>query len=298
MRADFDIANGRSIVWLASYPKSGSTWVRAFLTAYHNRCGSVDLNALIGKPRLIDRQMLDDLAGIESAELSPPDLMPYQAMQIRALASSLRESFYCKTHSKYLLGADGEPMFPAEATAGAIYIVRNPMDIVPSYAHHDGKSIDTIIEMLGDDSATLDYWPRRSSPNLPQVIGSWSSHVASWIEDVPFPVHVVRYEDLLSEPHIHFPQITDFIGLPTLAEGVAEAVDKASFPLLAEAERRNGFAEKPSTARPFFREGKSGVGHTDLNAEQRGKILLNCGRMMQKVGYSTNCIDYHRSASP
>lgn len=287
MKAEFDFERGRSVIWLASYPKSGNTWVRALLTAYMDGGGELDLNALVGKSRLLDRQMLDDMAGIDSAMLGPGDLIPYQAMQIRDLAASAREPVYIKTHSAYLRGEGGCALFPAEATAGAIYIVRNPMDIVPSYAHHEGKDFDAIIAMMSDKTATLDHWAIRRTSNIPQMVGSWSENVASWISDAPFPVHLVRYEDILRTPSSAFERILDFLGMAVAADRVAQAIDRASFASLAKAERKAGFAEKPSSARSFFRQGEAGGGLRVLDAEQVRKILQDSEAIMNRVGYQT-----------
>lgn len=63
-------AAGRTIIWLASYPKSGNTWLRALLTAYLAPDQPLDLAALTGAPVQLDRQALDDACGIASAETS------------------------------------------------------------------------------------------------------------------------------------------------------------------------------------------------------------------------------------
>ena len=288
MKAEFDFERGRSIVWLASYPKSGNTWVRALLTAYLDGGGELNLNALVGKSRLLDRQMLDDMAGIDSALLSPRDLIPYQAMQIRSLSASAREPVYIKTHSAYLSGEGGCALFPAEATAGAIYIVRNPLDIVLSYAHHEGKDFDAIIAMMSDETAMLDHWPSRRSSNIPQLVSSWSNNVASWISDAPFPVHLVRYEDILRTPSLEFERILDFLGMTVATDRVAQAIDRASFASLATAERKSGFAEKPSSARSFFRQGEAGVGLSVLDVEQLRKILQDSEAIMTRVDYGAS----------
>ena len=297
MTAAIESGPGRSIVWLASYPKSGSTWVRAFLTAFLDPGSPVDLGALVGKPRLLDRHMLDDMAGIDSAQLSPAALIPYQAMQIRALAASAQAPIFFKTHSQYLVGPGGHALFPAEATAGAICIVRNPVDVVPSYAHHEGKTFDEIIGMLADDSAMLDHWPTRRSPNIAQTVGSWGAHALSWINAAPFPVHLVRYEDLVREPHARFTQMLDFLRLSPAPERVRYAAARASFAALAQAETEHGFAEKPTTARPFFREGQIGTGQNELTGDQLAKVLLTCAPVMQRLGYSIDQNDYQRSTS-
>ena len=91
-------------------------------------------------------------------------------------------------------GRDGRLLYPAESLAGVIYIVRNPLDVVLSAASHFQLSVQDSASMLGrrDDWETHSYdWGER----LPEVRGSWSQHVISWLDEPENRVLLVRYED-------------------------------------------------------------------------------------------------------
>lgn len=287
--------NGRHLVWLASYPKSGNTWLRAMLTAFLEPESEVMLDRLVGRNSFLDRQALDDFAGIDSAQLSADELIPYQAMQLRAANEEACEAFFCKTHSARLAASDGTPLFPADATAGAILIVRNPIDIVPSYAHHEGKHFDRIIAMMGDEEAGLDLWSGKRSANLPQVMGSWSSHSASWADCDDFPVLVLRYEDLLDDPAGGLAKVLGFVGLEFDEAQLAAAVLEAQFDRLKQHEAAAGFAEKPSETREFFRSGTSGDGAMQLSDQQIEEVLRKHAGVMRRFGYPDTLSDYREA---
>ena len=102
------------------------------------------------------------------------------------------------------------PLFPKEATAGAIYIIRNPLDVVVSFADHSGLDYDTAISRMAQESFAFCAKSRRLHDQLQQKLLSWSSHVNSWTERVPFPVCVIRYEDMKRRPDVTFSKAVQF----------------------------------------------------------------------------------------
>ena len=141
------------IVWLSSYPKSGNTWTRVFL---HNlllnpdkptRINTIDAFCL-GEHRAVyynqfDPRPLTTLTDKEVAELRPK----VHHMLTRAFPDSV----FVKTHN-YLGAWEGVPLVTMECTAGAIYILRNPLDVAISFAHHFGIPIDVAIEQMANPS--------------------------------------------------------------------------------------------------------------------------------------------------
>ena len=101
-----------------------------------------------------------------------------------------------KVHDAYTSNDKNIPLFPEEATAGAIYFIRNPLDVVISFAHHSGWDYDTAISRMADEGFAFCNKPKRLHAQLHQRLLSWSGHVKSWSEQAPFPVCVLRYEEL------------------------------------------------------------------------------------------------------
>ena len=125
------------IYWLASYPKSGNTWLRALLTNYR-RDGHepATLDELEGGGTACLREVFDDCAGLESANLTLRQIEHYRPCVYEQLAAESEQPLFLKIHDAYTYNADGRPIFPPRATSGVIYLIRNPLDVALSYAHH------------------------------------------------------------------------------------------------------------------------------------------------------------------
>ena len=113
-----------SIVWLASYPKSGNTWLRAVLTCYLQAAGdSLSINALIGG-MATQREMFDELVGLPSSDMTPDEILRLRPLLHELLAAESPHPTFVKVDEACIRTAAG-PLFPRTATAGAVYLVRN-----------------------------------------------------------------------------------------------------------------------------------------------------------------------------
>ena len=108
----------------------------------------------------------------------------------------------------------------------------------------------------------------------------------SWL-GAPFPVHLLRYEDMHGDPHAAFAAVAAFLGLSSDRERIAAAVDAASFSRLQAQERAAGFVEKPIQAAAFFREGRVDGWRQVLTAEQNARIVEANEPVMRRLGYDT-----------
>jgi aryl sulfotransferase len=273
----------RAIWWLASYPKSGNTWLRAVLVSLTSN-GSLDINdmASLG-PMASLRAAFDDTLGIDSADLPFEHQADLRPRVYEIWAAEAERPLYCKIHDACHLTPSGEPLIPPAATRGAIYVARDPRAVAVSYSHHSGRALDATITRMGSD-ATMDGSPRGLSRWLPQRLMRWSDHVESWLT-APFPVHLVRYEDMLADPHAAFAGIAAFLGLACDRAAIAAAVEATAFSRLQEKERSAGFTEKPWGAAAFFREGRSDGWRRALTPEQADRIVAAHGPMMRRLGY-------------
>ena len=242
------------IVWLASYPKSGNTWTRAFL---HNLAkilagerDNQDINALsrfsTWEPA---RHFFASALGFEPTDAHRQEIAAVRKQVQQRIADAFEGLVFVKTHNA-LIRDRGHPTINFSVTAGAIYIVRNPLDVAISYADHIGEPIDVAIDAMGTANAETNVGDR----SVHEVYGSWSQHVLSWTRNPHPAIRVMRYEDMLSNPNETFGALARHLHLDPGPSDLAEAIDRSSFEKLRAQEDREGFLERSDSSERFFRE--------------------------------------------
>ena len=283
-------ADAPVIVWLASYPKSGNTWLRAVLTNYLSEDGGpASINALLGGgEEAIDRRFFDQFLGMASTNLTEAEVERHLP-QFRAWLA--QQSFHppnppggpllLRTHDAYRL-AGAAARFPP--IGKAVYLVRNPLDVAVSWAHHNSVPINRAIAGMNRVRSKL-HMRGGVLGRLPEARDTWSGNLSSWAEQADIPVHVARYEDLLAGPYAGFAAIVRFIGLGEDPARLRQALEHSRFSRLQAQEAEFGFAEKPPTAQSFFRAGRAGSWRTTLSPEQVRALVDKHGELMARFGY-------------
>lgn len=275
---------GGGIWWLASYPKSGNTWLRAFIAALVSG-EPVDINKMAFLGRIAsDRPAFDEALGIAAADLTLAQQTNLRPRAYEICAAEAERQLYCKAHDSYHLTPAGEPLFPAGATRGAVYIVRDPRAVAVSLAHHTGRAIDAEIARMADANASFSGSDDCLEQQLRQHLQTWSDHVQSW-RDAPFPVHVVRYEDMHADPAVAFGAVARFLDLPHDPQRIASAVAATTFSRLQQQERACGFIERLRHTTTFFREGRVDGWRNALTPAQAARIVAAQGAVMRQYGY-------------
>ena len=274
------------IIWLASYPKSGNTWFRVFLTNLRGEeDGPAQINRLDSTPIAGARGIFDDEAGIEASDLTFDEIDRLRPEIYTHLAEQAEETPFMKVHDAYTSNDKNIPLFPGKATAGAIYIIRNPLDVVISFAHHSGWDYDKAILRMADEKFAFCAKPGRLHNQLRQNLMSWSSHVKSWTEQTLFPVCVLRYEDMKQKPVETFEKAVKFSGLEYGRGEILNALELSSFKELQRQERESGFKEKSPSSEMFFRKGKIGSWREEFTEKQAKRVIDNHRIVMQRFGY-------------
>jgi hypothetical protein len=276
------------IYWLSSYPKSGNTWMRVFLNNYLKKSAEpIDINRLERTPLINVRDFFDDALIVESGLLSLDEIDALRPAFYRRYILSRKQisEHLCKIHDGFQLLPDSSPIFPADATAGVIYILRNPLDVAISYANHSQIDIDTSIEWMNDETHALSLYPNMQPPQLHQRMFSWSSHVRGWVDQTYLPVHIVRYEDMIASTKATFEAVIRFIGWDVDEENLERSIRFSSFEEVKRQESEHGFNEKPKSVKNFFRKGKAGDWRDTLTPEQIERIIRDHGELMVRFGY-------------
>lgn len=269
----------RGIFWIASYPKSGNTWVRCLIASLQSGGAPVRLAGLgDAAPNSAARAWLEACIEVDSADMLASELDAMRAQAHREEGG--RRLRFLKVHDRY-----DPQLFPADVTLGTVHIVRDPRDVAPSWADHMGVDVDTAIARMGDDALVMSRSVYSFRPQAPQRFGSWSGHARSWLDDAPGPRLLLRYEALLADPLGEAARLARFLGLPAEADCVARAVDACDFEALRGIEEREGFAERQKGQQRFFRQGRSGAWRGVLQPEQAGRIVADHRAMMSRLGY-------------
>ena len=271
------------ILWLASYPKSGNTWMRVFLA-----------NLILNEAEPLALNRINEVCSSEPNEvwfraMTDKPVAKLSNKQIAALRTKAQERaagvnknvIPMNTHS--LNGKDyGYSTISAKASIGVIYIVRDPRDVVISAADHYGLTIDQGIEMMADHKARGRGTPGNT---VHELMGSWSDHVKSWARWKASPLMILRYEDMLADPLGQLGGVARKLGITQDPARIEKAVRFSSFKQLQAQEAEAGFVEKSVNSQRFFRSGRSGGWREKLTPAQSQVIERVHGEQMRRFGY-------------
>jgi len=272
----------KSIVWLASYPKSGNTWTRIFLANYlWNADRPVPIN------QVHRFGMGDSIAKsyhmIAGRRIDVHDYRLTLALRERVLAAIVANKAdvnFVKTHN--VRGdAFGVTLIPEKFTRSAIYIVRNPLDMLLSFARHYGQTHEQTAEAI----ARADHSNAADETTVTQFLGTWSEHVQSWSACAPYPVLTVRYEDMLAAPEQSFGAMLGHIGMPVDSARLEKAIRFSSFDEVSRQESEAGFVESSPKNDRFFARGQAGQWQTELDPKIAKRVRRDHRKVMKKFGY-------------
>jgi hypothetical protein len=275
-----------NIMWLASYPKSGNTWLRVFLTnLLRDGDEPADINQLEKSPIASARGVFDDIVGIAASDLTFAEADALRPDVYRFISNQAKETCFLKIHDAYTFLPDGSPLVPPEATRGVIYIIRNPLDVAISFANHLGAPIDRVLKRMAEHDFCFSGHPGRLDDQLRQRLLSWSGHVRSWTEAQNLDLHVIRYEDMKKKTVETFTRAASFAGLTHSAQQIEKALKFSDFSEMQRQEQEKGFKEKPLKADAFFHKGEVGTWRDTLNKRQVKKVIAAHGEVMKRFGY-------------
>ncbi|MCK5028332.1 MAG: sulfotransferase domain-containing protein [Bacteroidales bacterium] len=276
----------KNIIWLASYPKSGNTWFRVFLTNLLNDSDvPANINDLADTSISSSRKIFDEYTGLSSSDLTFNEIDSLRPEVYRMQSAESNELLFKKVHDKYYATERGEPLFPSEITRGVVYIIRNPLDVLVSFAYHSAKPVEKMVKTLNDSNFAFCNQNDKLQNQLRQILGSWSDHVKSWTEQKNIPVHFIRYEDMISNTFDSFKDAVKFIGIEKPDSEIHEAIKKSDFSVLANQEKEGGFKEKMIKSKSFFRKGKTGDWKNCLNQKTTEEVISKHKSVMMKYEY-------------
>lgn len=221
------------------------------------------------------------VSSIPITQLEPRDVVYMRpAAIINQLAMAGRD-MCMKTHHANLT-IDDIPLCPAKISKGALYVVRDPRDVVISLSKHVGMDIDEAIDLMASENACL----TRDGFHVFSLISSWSDNVRSWLDEQnAIPTQCVRYEDMLHDREATFVKILEALGLRLEPEAIEFGLEQTVFERLKQKEDETGFRETGNKQERFFNTGMAGKWRGILTDDQVARIERDHGDMMQELGY-------------
>jgi hypothetical protein len=230
---------------LASFPRSGNTWVRKLVEhATGNRT-------------------------VSSHE---------DVLESRMFGEKKRRILLVKTHYPALIGPELDKALgsPREHFTRAVYLIRNPFDVLVS-VQQKRKYFNRHRRFSELDDAFVEKQAR-----------DWAAHVRYWLHDSEFPVHVLRYEDLRDDPEYQLKRLFEFLGENVSSKQIEHSVEACSLERMRQ-EFTNKLGKK---FRYFFRRGECFQNLERFTAEQKRIILTHCRKeLFARYGDHRECFD-------
>ena len=265
------------IIWISSYPKSGNTWVRLFLESYFSK---IKNNFRFGGfPELEDFEKLN----IDYTNLNNIIKNWKTLQEIRNLDGRTN---ILKTHNA-LCTIGNYSFTDKNNTLGAIYLVRDPRDVVVSYANHLGLSYDEVITtMLNSHASGIKKFNDKEFDI--EIMGRWADNYNSWKDYKGRDFLIIRYEDLVAKKTTEFLKILNYLknlsNIDVNIDQMNKSIKDTSFEKLKKEEELYGFDQATGNG-PFFRKGIVGDWKEKLKKEQVKKIEESFFKEMRELKY-------------
>ena len=281
------------IIWIASYPKSGNTWVRSLLSTYlYTEDGIFNFNLLKKILKFPSKKYLEfftkDFSDIKKISEY------WIAAQNRINLYNENESIFLKTHSA-LCTLENNSFTNKANTQAVIYIVRDPRNVITSISNHYSFNIEESYNFMIDNNRMLvaDKWGGKNF-GISEMLGSWSQHYKSW-QNIKFaPILNIKYENLITDTKNSLITIINFlqrfIEVKVDNKKILKTVESCNFENLSKMEKKQGFdeaaySEKSSKKVDFFHLGEKNNWKNLLNYEMEKKIRTAFDKEMKELKY-------------
>ena len=279
------------IIWLSSYPKSGNTWLRSLLASYYfSKEGDFNFNLL----KNIDQfPSFNHFKDYDKIFLNPTDTAEFWIEEQKKINSDRKIKFF-KTHNA-LCKINKNSFTDSNNTLGAIYIIRDPRNVITSVANHYELNLDQAFEFMTTEQKAIIQKKENSYVGFVALF-SWVFHQASWVNNKLFPTLVIRYEDLQNETYLTFKKVINFINNLNKSksyfkrEKAKKSIQSCDFERLKKLETNEGFNEssiskKDNSRINFFKLGKDNDYKKLLNKDLITKMNIKFKDEIKKFNY-------------
>ena len=279
------------IIWLASYPKSGNTWVRALITSLlYTPNGEFNFEVI---KKISQFPLREHFTPFTKECWNLNELSKYWIIAQERLNLDNKIKFL-KTHHA-MCKYNNQTFSNKENTLATIYIVRDPRNILTSLSYHYSKSIDEAKNFLLDPTHVIGSDKNTTKNNdIAALIGSWSNNLNSWKKYNPSNLLLIKYEELLTDTRSKLNDIILFLKKYIEVEVSDEKIDNiirsTTFENLKNLEKKFGFAEGvedeiTKKKKNFFHLGKANDWKKLLSPEVEGEITKKFEKEMKELNY-------------
>ena len=283
------------IIWLASYPKSGNTWLRFLITSLLLKGrGSASLEQLGAIKQFPSKKQYQRL-NIENINYLDLNHISKYWIETQKLINTDKSIKFFKTHNA-LCKINNNIFTDLNNTLGVIYIVRDPRNVLTSLNnHYHHVNFEFSKKFILDESKGIINTSKITTNNdfaLPQIIGSWKTHYNSW-KNMKKNYLLIKYEDLVKNPKEEFNKIAIFLGSlfnnRFSVDVVNNAIELSSFNKLKEMEEKHGFTESSVNEKgeknKFFYLGPKNDWQKILNNNLINEINKEFATELKELGY-------------
>ena len=277
------------IIWIASYPKSGNTWVRSFLTAYYF-CdnGVFDINKLNRIEDYPNKQFFKE-------QVKDGEIHNHWDESQKAILKK-KEIRFLKTHNS-LIKAFGNDFTKPEYSLGVIYIIRDPRNVITSVKNHnDFNSYDEALKFMQNENAVLSDYKHLKNYAKTTIINSWRINYQSWLRNNSFRKMAIKYEDMVKNPDQIFRNLIIFTNAICKfnkdgdEKKLKNAIESTNFKNLQSIENKGQFSEnvyslKDKRKIKFFYLGPDNDWRKQLDKELINKMNKYYEGDLKKLGY-------------
>ncbi len=278
------------IFWIASYPKSGNTYLRSFISSYYfSKKGKFDFNLLLNilqfpSTKFTKRNLYSDLEASQNWIFNQNQFFGGEKIN------------FVKTHNS-LNQFKGNKFTTNDQTLGAIYIVRDPRNVITSLTHHYSLSYENAYDKLIDDNSNLLEKTTENDHSNFTFLGSWANHYKSWKNYKDFEILFIKYEDLENEKYNTFKKIILFINNILKKNNkidekkLLNSINSTNFNNLKNKEENEGFEEsvyskETGEKKRFFNLGFNNRWEKILPKDILNKLNHNLQNELNELGYN------------
>ena len=278
------------IIWIASYPKSGNTWVRSIISSLiYSNDGNFDFDLLKKIQQFPNQRHFEkftkDFQNIYELKKYWIDAQDWINVN--------KEIKFFKTH--HINCKIGEhPFTNKDNTLGTIYVVRDPRNLIKSFTNHYSINKDTAKKFITSrQSVTGALGEMSKQYNIFTILGSWKDHYKSWTK-INNNLLLIKYEDLLLDPFKQIRRIIEFlekkISFSYNDNKIKNIINTTSFEKMKKKEIEKGFdeaanAKNSDDKKKFFFLGKDNKWEEYLNKDDTKYIIDEMGDEMKELGY-------------